>query len=171
MDWFCDIQWFAVHVKRFRETVAASSVRALGLEAFLPMIKVDCPEREVIRVGAKALFPGYFFARFSPAISLEAVEGARGVLQVIKSGTLPIPIEDQVVQEIQNRVEMDGLIRLAFRELQAGDRVSIQEGPFAGMMGRVEAEVDDRKRVAILLESLWDARVLIERQCLEVEAV
>lgn len=169
MDWFRDINWFAVHVKRFREIVAASSVRALGLETFLPLVKVDCPEHAVIKVDSKALFPGYFFARFSPAVFLNSVECARGVLQVIKSGLYPIPVEEQVIWEIQNRVEADGLIRLERRELKPGDRVSIQEGVFAGMMGRVEAELDDRKRVAILLETLWDARVLIESQFLEVE--
>src|SRR5258707_886630 len=133
MDWFRDINWFAIHVKRFREAVAASSVTALRLEAFLPMVKVELSERTVIRAGFKPLFPGYFFARFSPEISLEPVECARGVLHVIKSGPAPIPIDDEVVREIQNRVAEDGLIRLQRREFKPGDRVSIHEGPFAGM--------------------------------------
>jgi hypothetical protein len=38
------------------------------------------------------------------------------------------------------------------------------------MMGRVERELDDRKRVAIFLESLLNARVLIERRWIEAEA-
>jgi hypothetical protein len=38
------------------------------------------------------------------------------------------------------------------------------------MMGRVERELDDRKRVAILLESLLNARALIERRWLQAEA-
>lgn len=170
MDWLSDINWFAVHTKRFRETVAASSVDALGLEVFLPMVKVECLDRVVIKVGSKALFPGYFFARFRPGVCLDSVESARGVLHVIKSGIYPIPVEELVVSEIRNRVEEDGLIRLKRVELTPGDRVSIQDGPFAGMVGRIEAELDDRKRVAILLETLWNARVLIEKRCLEVEA-
>lgn len=170
MNWLGDINWFAVHAKRFRETLAASTLGALGLEVFLPMVKVELPDRAVIRAKSKPLFCGYFFARFVPAISLETVESAQGVLHVVKSGLWPIPVGDQVVLEIQNRVEADGLICLHPRELRPGDRVSIHEGPFAGMMGKVEAEMDDRKRVAILLETLWDARLLIEKQWLEVEA-
>jgi transcription antitermination factor NusG len=131
MDWFRDINWFAIHVKRFRETVAASSVSALGLEVFLPMVKVELSEHVVIRVGSKPLFPGYFFARFIPELYLESVECARGVLYVIKSSSGTIPVDEQIVSEIRNRVAADGLIRFQHRELKPGDRVSIQEGPFA----------------------------------------
>jgi transcriptional antiterminator RfaH len=164
------MNWFAIHVKRFRESLAAASVAGLGLEVFLPMLKVEGQERAVIKTGFKPLFPSYFFARFNPETGLGPVEGARGVLHVIKAGACPIPVEDEVVAEIQDRVEADGLIRLRRNPLKPGDRVSIEEGPFEGMFGRVEAELDDQRRVAIFLESLWPARVLIEKRSLEVEA-
>jgi transcriptional antiterminator RfaH len=167
MDWLSDINWFAIHTKRFREALAALSIGALGIEVFLPMVKVECPEHEIIKVGSKALFSGYVFARFIPMISLGSVESARGVLHVIKSGMHPIPVDDRIISEIQSRISSDGLIRLGCREFKIGDCVSIQKGPFAGMMGKVQAEVDDRKRVAILLESLWSAQVLIEKRWVE----
>jgi transcriptional antiterminator RfaH len=170
MDYLRDNNWFAVHVKRFRESLAAHGVRELGLDVFLPIVKVERVEHDGIRVGKQPLFPGYFFARFIPEVSLQAVESSRGVLRVIKSGTYPIPVDDEAVHEIQNRLAADGFLRLQHRELKPGDRISIQEGPFAGMMGRVEAELDDRRRVAILLETLWHARVVIEKLWVEAEA-
>jgi transcriptional antiterminator RfaH len=170
MRTFTTINWFAVRTKRFRETLASSGVAALGLEAFLPMIKVESAKDVVIRCNSKPLFPGYFFARFNSAISLQAVESARGVVHVIKSGVLPVPVDDEIVREIQDRVEADGLICLQKRELKIGERVSIQEGPFAGMMGKLEAELDDRRRVAILLETLWNARIVIDKRWLDAEA-
>ena len=163
------MKWFAIHVRRFREALAASSVAALGLEVFLPMIKVECSKEAVIKVGSKPLFPSYLFARFNPDLCLSPVEGSRGVLYVIKSGALPIPVGDQVVREIQERVAPDGLIRLQQGTIKPGDRVSIEAGPFAGMMGRMEAELDDRSRVAILLDTLWQARVLIEKRWVKAE--
>jgi transcriptional antiterminator RfaH len=169
MDWSKDKSWFAIHAKRFRETAASLSVQMLGLEVFLPMARVECTEHTVIKVDRKPLFPSYFFARFDPENSLGPVESARGVLHVIKSGGSPIPIDDHILCELQSRVQEDGMIRLQHREFRPGDRVSIHEGPFAGMLGRVEAELDDRRRVAILLETLWNARVLIEKHCVENE--
>jgi transcriptional antiterminator RfaH len=139
--------WFAIHAKTRRENFAVTNLMAV-----------------------RPLFPGYFFARFCPRDSLELVECARGVLRVISSGRFPIPVEDEVVREIQDRIEEDGLITVRQRALKPGEPVSIQGGPFEGLMGRVERELDDGKRVAILLETLLRARVLIEKRWLESEA-
>lgn len=169
MGWLKDVNWYAVHAKRYREGVAAACVRALGLEVFLPLVKVDWLPHAVIKFESKPLFAGYFFARFSPELRLDAVESARGVLHVIKSGTCPVLVDEEVVQEIRQRVDSDGLIRLGRNVLRPGDRVSIQEGPFAGMVGRVEAELNDQRRVVILLEALCKARVWVDRRLVEAE--
>jgi transcriptional antiterminator RfaH len=171
MDWSDDSEWFAIRIKRFREKNAAAMLAELGFEVFLPLVKVEPAGWAVIRFNFKPLFPGYCFARFSPASSLGLVEHAPGVLNVIKSGGRPIPVADEIIREIQDQVEADGLIRLQPRELKPGDRVSILEGPFAGVPGRVLAEMDDHKRVAILAEALWNARVVIEKRWLEAEVV
>jgi transcriptional antiterminator RfaH len=118
----------------------------------------------------KPLFPGYFFARFCPENSFESIKATRGVLQVVSSGRVPIPVQDEIVQEIQDRVQEDGLIRIRPRALAPGTRIQIKSGPFEGMMGRVERGLDDRRRVAIFLETLFNARVLVERLRIEPEA-
>ena len=170
MEWLSDMNWFAIHAKRFREATAAASVGALGLEVFLPMARVECLPHTVIKVESKPLFPGYFFARFSPSVSLDSVSSARGVMRVLRLGACPIPVDEEVIREIQDRAGSDGLIQLGCGALLPGDRVSIQAGPLEGMMGRVEAEPDDHKRVAVLLEALWQARVVIERRWVQAEA-
>src|SRR5208337_1998405 len=71
-----DKNWFVIHAKRFRETVGASVVAALGLEVFVPMVKVESLEHVAIKFGFKPLFPSYFFARFNPEISLGLIECA-----------------------------------------------------------------------------------------------
>jgi len=81
-----------------------------------------------------------------------------------------LPVDRRAIAEIQDRVEADGLIRLHKAVFEPGTRISIQAGPFEGMLGRVEAECDDRRRVAILLETLWQARVVIEKQWVRAEA-
>jgi transcriptional antiterminator RfaH len=126
--------------------------------------------RGVARTAVKPLFPGYFFARFCPRDSLEVVQRARGVLRVISSGRFPIPVEDEVVAQVQERIEEDGFITLRRQSLKPGETVSIQGGPFEGLMGKVERELNDGKRVTILLETLWRARVLIEKKWLQSEA-
>jgi len=164
------VNWFAIHAKPRRENFAATNLSALGIGILLPRVKVERLLRGAAHPGTKPLFPGYFFARFCPENAFESVKAARGVLQVVSSGRMPIPIHERVVREIQDRVQEDGFIRIRPQRLAPGIRVTIQSGPFEGMIGRVERELDDRKRVAIFLESLFHARVLIERRWIEAEA-
>jgi transcriptional antiterminator RfaH len=165
-----DINWFALHTKPRRENFAVTNVSTLGIESFLPRLKAEGLVDGVARTIIKPLFPGYFFARFRPEDSLESVERSHGVLHVVSSGRFPIPVEDEIVRDIQNRAGEDGLIRIRQLYFKSGDRISIQGGPFDGMMGRVERELNDGKRVAILLETLWHSRVLIERRWLDAAA-
>ena len=170
IDLWRENNWFAIYAKSRRECFAAANVCALGLEILFPRIKVERLIRGFSQPTIKPLFPGYFFTRFCPAISLESVKAAAGVLQVVSSGRIPIPVPDEAIREIQDRVQKDGLVRTRQQTLAPGTLVTIQSGPFQGMMGRVERELDDRKRVAIFLETLFHARVLIERQRIEAEA-
>src|SRR5260370_21498258 len=94
----------------------------------------------------------------------------RGVLRIVTSGRFAIPVHDNIIREIQGRIQEDGLIRIRPRVLAPGTLVTIQSGPFEGMMGRVERELDDRKRVTIFIETLFQARVLIESRWIEAEA-
>jgi transcriptional antiterminator RfaH len=169
-DLWRDVSWFAIQARPRRETFAAKNIEQLGIEVLLPRIKFERLIHGVARSGKKPLFPGYFFSRFRPEVSFESVKATRGVLRVVNSGRIPIPVPEEVVREIQDRIEEDGLIQIRPQVLTPGIRVTIQSGPFEGMMGRVERELDDRKRVAIFLEALFNARVLIERRWIEAEA-
>jgi transcription antitermination factor NusG len=170
VDLWRDTSWYAIHTKTRREGFAAANISALGIAILLPLVKVESLGSATYRPASKPLFPGYFFARFCPEISCDSVKCSRGVLRVVSSGKFPIPVRDTVVQEIRDRIQKDGLIRLQPRSLRPGTRVLIQEGPFEGLMGRVERELDDGRRVSVLLETLMHARVLIERRWLETEA-
>ena len=169
-DLWKDVNWFAIHAKPRRESFAATNISAMGIETLLPRVKSERLVRGATRQAIKPLFSGYFFALFCPERFFEAVKAARGVLQVVSSGRIPIPVHGSVVREIQGRIREDGLIRIHTRRLAPGVRVTVQSGPFEGMMGRVERELDDRKRVAIFLETLFQARLLIERRWIEPEA-
>ena len=77
MAWFSNINWFANHVKRFREAVVASSFAASGLEIFLPKVKVECFEPVTLKVGYKPLLVSDPVALFIAEIFL-ASSSTRG---------------------------------------------------------------------------------------------
>jgi transcriptional antiterminator RfaH len=170
IDLWRENNWFAIHTKPRRESFASKNIGTLGIEVLFPRIKVERLLRGTAEQGVKPLFPGYFFARFCPENSFESVKATRGVLQVVSSGRTPIPVPGNIVREIRDRVQEDGFIQIRPQALAPGTLVKIQSGPFEGMMGRVEREMDDRKRVAIFLETLFQARVLIEKRWIEAAA-
>lgn len=169
-DLWRDVSWFAIQAKPRRERFAVTNIEKLGIEVLLPRIRFERLIRGIVQSGTKPLFPGYFFSRFRPETSLESVKATRGILRIVNSGRIPIPVPEDVIREIQGRIEEDGLIKIRHPILAPGTLVTIQDGPFEGMMGRVERELDDGKRVAIFLETLFNARVLIERRWIEAEA-
>jgi transcriptional antiterminator RfaH len=170
LDIWRETNWFAIHVKPRREGFASMNVGALGIQILFPRVKAERLVRGAAQQRIKPLFPGYFFARFCPENSFELVKATPGVLQVVSSGRIPIPVPEGVVQEIQDRIQEDGLIQIRPQSFAPGTLVKIQSGPFEGMMGRVERELDDKRRVAIFLKTLFNAHVLIERRWLEAEA-
>ncbi len=165
MDIWHATNWFAVQTRPHQESLGASVTGKLDLDVFLPKIKQEQSVCGVTRSVIKPLFPGYFFARFCPILSLEAVRYTMGVLRVVGTRDYPLPLEPQIVRNIKERAGTDGLIPLATKGFQSGDRVAIERGPLAGWMGRVEREWDDGKRVVILLEAIQQVRMVVEKQC------
>ena len=112
IDFWRENNWFAIHAKPRRETFAATNICALGLRILFPRVKVERLVHGAAHQGTKPLFPGYFFTRFCPENCLESVKAARGVLRVVSSGRMPIPVPDSIIHEIQDRVEEDSFIRI-----------------------------------------------------------
>jgi transcriptional antiterminator RfaH len=163
VDFWQKMNWFVVQTKAYQEKVAAARVARLDLEVFLPRIREEQSVCSVVRMVTKALFPGYFFIRFCPLESLEAVRYTQGVLRVVGSSRFPIPVASEILAGIQQHIQPDGFIRLQVNRFQPGDKVTIEQGPFEGWIGEVQREQDDGKRVMILLEAIQQARLLVDK--------
>jgi transcriptional antiterminator RfaH len=168
MDFWSETNWFAVQTKPQRESLAVASVPDDRIRRFFPR----CMASNAPGPGSmKPLFPGYFFARFCPAVDLDRVRYARGVLRVLSASGIPLPVEDETIQEILDRLDPDGCVHLRPPALRPGEYVCIEEGPLRGLIGRVECEWDDGRRVAILLDALLHSRVIVNRVWLSSAAV
>jgi transcriptional antiterminator RfaH len=166
LQFWQDTSWFAVQAKPHQEDLAAAVVAQLGNDVFLPRIRREQSVCGVRRLISKPLFAGYLFARFCPRISMDAVRYARGVLRVLGTSRHPLPVEDGIIDSIRERVREDGFVHLETRPFLPGDKVTIDAGPFAGWMGKVEREWADGKRVMLLLEAVQQTRALIDKRWL-----
>jgi len=164
------LQWFAVQTRPNAETVAEGQLRLISVETLLPLARASVRHAtRSPRLVLRPLFPGYLFARFCTAISLRAVNASRGVLRVLGSAPdRPWPIEDAVMSSIHVRLGTEGFVEINERPLGAGDLVRVTAGPLAGWSGVFDCALSDAQRVVILIKTLQQGRVVIQRDCLEL---
>jgi transcriptional antiterminator RfaH len=164
------INWFAVQTKPWREKLGASNIEMLGLESFFPQCQRNRKICGRVQKITEPLFPGYFFARFCPSVWLQIIRYSHGILRVVSSGATPIPVDEDIVKEIRGREDDSGYVALSEPVLRTGDRVKIEFGPFEGMTGIFQRELDGKDRVLLLLEALGQAQVVLGRDSVRWEA-
>jgi len=171
LNYCFETHWFAVQAKPGRERMASSRLGSQGMEVFFPEIKETRPRANIAQRRIRPLFTGYFFARFCLANQLDGVRYAPGVLRVVGTHGTPTPVAEEIIQSVRALVTADGYARLAPTPLRPGDLVCVDHGPLEGTIARVEQEWDDGRRVAILLDTIQRARVLIDRKHLVLQEV
>lgn len=159
------LSWYAIHTKPKQERRAETNLKAWDIEAFAPKIRVrrSGRPRNNSPYIEKPLFPRYLFARFDVQTYSHRVIFTRGVHNIVRFGDSPIPVDDQIIAIIQQRVGLDGFVRVG-EEFKCGDRVMIQEGPFKSLVGIFEGEVGEAERIRILLTAIsYQAHITIEK--------
>ena len=161
------MNWYCVHTKPQREQVAADQLNSsLGLEVYLPTIRLHKTIRRVRRHVIEPLFPRYFFCRCNLATDFRAVRYARDVVDIVSFGAQPAIVEDQLIEQLGSWVSTHALEKQV-DDFSSGDRVQITFGPMQGLQAMILEAHSDRDRVAVLLSILGcDARMTIDRNLL-----
>jgi transcriptional antiterminator RfaH len=148
------VGWYCLRTHRKQEHVAAAHVRILGdVEVFCPRIKFRKPTKGGYIWVTEALFPGYFFARFSLREMLPLVRSAHGVTNVVRFGEWYPEIADSIIEELRVETE-DRVVGESVPPLAAGDRVRLVGGALAGLEAVVIHVLPGNERVRLLLDFL-----------------
>jgi transcriptional antiterminator RfaH len=147
MDADLDAGWVVLRTQPRRELVAAESVRARGVESYLPFWRTAKRPAD-----AEPVFPGYLFARVGQsADDLLRIRSTAGVLYVLPHDAPPTVLSESLVNEIRLRLASPAGA-LAPRPFQPGERVTIVDGPFRRMDALFERRLNAAGRVQLLLE-------------------
>lgn len=143
--------WYVVRSKPRREQFAQGQLIRRGVETFLPRI-AECVRFRDEPVVAP-LFPGYLFARIDLEQQYTSVIWSPGVHSMVAFGDVPVPIDREVIEFLQDRCKGLGLI-VATPRFEVGQQVRVIDGPLAGLHGVVHEHVSGRARVRVLMELL-----------------
>ncbi|PRX28047.1 transcription antitermination protein nusG [Meinhardsimonia xiamenensis] len=173
-------RWYAVSVlSNFEKKVAEQirhAVAEKGLEDLVDEVLV--PEEEVIEIrrGKKVTVP----RRFMPGYVLVHMELTDETYHLINSisrvtGFLgpqgkPMPMKDEEVNAILNRVEEGVEQPRTLIHFDIGEKVNVIDGPFEGFEGMVE-EVDDEHQRLKVSVSIFGRATPVELEFTQVSKV
>jgi transcription antitermination factor NusG len=148
--------WAVARTLIRREKFAADQLGGVGFEVFAP------------KTTTGPLFPGYLFIRIGD--TWRAIDRTVGVLSLVKFGDAPARCPEAEVEALMDRVDPDGLIRLApppkpsRRPIPIGAKVRVAGG-FTGIYLGMTA----REREKVLIDLLGRQRPVILRPGQTVE--
>ena len=146
--------WFAIRTKSNRESAVSEALAGKGYEVLFPRYSYSQrPWSSHASTVTKPLFPGYLFCRFDVNVRLPILT-IPGVLNVVSSGRIPVPLDDREVESVKVLVSSH-LPVLPHEYLRPGDVVRIAEGPLAGAEGNIVHT--DRKRLVVSITLLQRA--------------
>jgi transcription elongation factor/antiterminator RfaH len=168
------VKWYAICTRPKEEDRADLNLRSWSVQTFSPKFKERSAsgygrERESV---SKPLFANYLFARFDANKQLHKINYTRGVSTVVSFAGSPVSIDDEIIDLLKARVGQDGFVSMdadrVSEDLQSGDKVRINSGPFESMVGVFKRRTKDKARVKILLDAMnYQSHLEIEREMVE----
>lgn len=153
-------EWCVAKSKAHAERQVVSVLEARQITTYLPLLK---RQRSM-----EPLFPGYIFLNIDwQSDELLRCRSAPGVSYILSADGVPIPVTEELIQEIKNRLDRDNGSG-AGSGLTAGDRVRITSRPFSGLEAAFDGNLTPHGRCHILLRILGRlVRVQIHAGCLK----
>ncbi|MDN3652641.1 transcription/translation regulatory transformer protein RfaH [Thalassotalea ponticola] len=148
--------WYVLTSKPREEQRAHDNLVSQGLEVFLPKVATVKKKKGIKAVSLDPLFPNYLFIRLNPEqANFNAVRSTRGVGSFVKFGLQHAVISNDIINALQHHQvsnnEPKTLEQLL--NLQVGDKVQINQGPFAGLEAIYKAK-DGLERSILMVKML-----------------
>lgn len=155
--------WYVVNTKPRNEERAATNLTNGGVEVLAPKLQLrKYKDGKFVQV-VESMFPSYIFVRIHPVDEYRLVKYARGVKTIVNFGGKIVPLPDEMIEFIKSRLE-NGVAVIKKQTLNKGEKIIVQDGPFKGLSGIFEGELEGRERVAILLDGIdYCAKMEIDR--------
>jgi transcriptional antiterminator RfaH len=149
------LRWYVAQTRPHGETKASLHLGRQGFETYLPRYLRKRRHARRVDTVASPLYPGYVFVAINLGVQRwRSIQSTVGVSRLVCRGEDPAAVPEGVVEELQRRQDEGGLIRLERRaRFNPGDTVRVVAGAFSDCLGLYEG-MDDRERVAILLDLL-----------------
>lgn len=171
-------RWYVIHTySGYEENVAQNlkqRVESLDMEEKIFNIIIPTEKKIKIKNGKRKvseekIFPGYILVEMIVSDdSWYIVRNTPNITGFIGAGTTPTPISEEEVKALQKRM---GVEDPKFKiDVVEGSQVSINEGPFKNMEGKVTA-VDEAKGKVKVSVSIFGRETPVELDFLQIKKI
>jgi transcription antitermination factor NusG len=156
-------RWFALQVRTRWENSTAQLLSGKGYQTLLPTYQSKKRWNGRLQELKAPLFPGYVFCQFE-ALNRLPILVTPGVINVVGSGRVPLPVEDAEIAAIQTVVS-SGLRAEPWPYLEVGQRIRINTDALGGLEG-ILIKCKGNHRIVVSVSLLRRSVALeIDRNC------
>lgn len=173
-----DRNWYAIHTYAGYENAVAKNlsqrIESLGMEEKIFDVVVPTEKKIKIKAGKRAeveekIYPGYVLVDMIVTDdSWYVVRNTPRVTGFVGSGVYPVPLSEKEINELFSRMNTDTAKHKI--DLLVGDVVSIIEGPFKELDGKVEDIDEDRGKIKVNV-SMFGRETPVELDFLQVKKI
>ncbi len=154
--------WYVLYSKPNKEDFLYNQLQFRGIEVFYPrlIVKPINPRSRKI----KPFFPGYMFVRTDfYKKQFNSLSFIPGVNRIVSFGGEPASVPDSIIQTIKINLDyLNANPELQNPQLQHGDPVIIQGGPFDGYQAIFDRKIEGSERVRLFLKMLHGQQIPIQ---------
>lgn len=171
-----DRNWYVIHTYSGYEDAVAKNLKqrieSLGMEEYI--FNVIVPKEKKIKIKnskrktvEEKIYPGYVLVEMVVTdASWYVVRNTPRVTGFIGAGTTPIPVSKEEVDRLMGKMEEK---EPDFKiDVNIGDLVKINDGPFKGFDGKV-SEVDSEKGKVKVLVNMFGRDTPVELDSLQIK--
>ncbi len=156
------LSWYVLHSKPNKEDFLFSQLQQRDIEVYYPRLRVEPVNPRSRRV--RPFFPGYIFVKVDlEKTPLSYLAYVPGIKRVVCFEHKPAIVPEEIIQTIIQKVDrINKNPDMQYNQLQHGDPVTIQGGPFDGYEAIFDTRLKGSERIRLLVKLLHGQQIRVQ---------
>jgi len=163
--------WYAMRSKPNKENFLAGQLESYGVEVYFPCLHVTPVNPRARKL--RPYFPNYLFVLVDlDVVNVSTLRWMPGASGLVSFDGQPASVPDFLVAAIKRQVDQTNTSsRDLAIDMQPGDVVLVQDGPFAGYEAIFDTRLSGQDRVRVLLSLLQRRQIPLEIESRHIRRV
>jgi transcriptional antiterminator RfaH len=144
-------RWYLIYTKVKSENKAEENLERQGYNVYLPMTQIIRRRNGKNVKITEPFFSRYIFIHLNyQSDNWRPIRSTQGVASLVKFGNEPAWVPDNLIRLLKENENPMGLQNIVEKEIQAGDKVVIINGSFAGYQGIFQQQKNTERAIVLL---------------------